>query len=467
MEMKMNHSMNYLDGILKSKSSFVTNLIVSLVLAILSVVSIFAAFKVAETYFTGGAANALPLKSLELGIWILVFVFGFFLAKALFSSSRKNAAARAVVESHTVREDTAEYSPSAPDKTAETFTELDHFNLVFSQSANALTKAEAKEKFPEIAAQSKVMRSLFSQMLKVAPTDATVLISGESGTGKELVATGIYNHSLRKGKPFIKINCVAIPEGLLESELFGHEKGSFTGATSQKQGKFELANKGTIFLDEIADMPLATQAKLLRALQEKEFERVGGTKPIKVDVRFIAATNKNLPKMVKSGQFREDLYYRLNVFSLHLPPLRERRDDIPVLLEYFMDKTSRPMQVSSTALQFLMAYAWPGNIREMKNTVERSVLMAENNIVEPSHLPSHIITMEGMSGQVMPSSLSDDASIDDRLMELEKMMITEAMIKSGGVQVKAAQLLGIKERSLWHRVKKYNIDVSMIKQLRK
>ena len=311
------------------------------------------------------------------------------------------------------------------------------------------------------------MRGLFSQILKVAPTDATVLISGESGTGKELVATGIYNHSLRKGKPFVKINCVAIPEGLLESELFGHEKGSFTGATSQKQGKFEMANKGTVFLDEIADMPLSTQAKLLRALQEKEFERVGGNKPIKVDVRFIAATNKNLPKMVQNGQFREDLYYRLNVFSLYLPPLRERRDDISTLLEYFLARSTKPIQISSTALQFLMAYSWPGNVREMKNTVERSALMAENGIIEPAHLPSHVITTTGVTGQLMAPNLPDEASIDDKLRELEKMMILEAMVKSGGVQVKAAQLLGIKERSLWHRVKKHNIDVPTIKQLRK
>ena len=460
----MNQAMNYLEGILKSKSSFGPNLVVSLVLAAISVISIFGAFKVAEIFFSGEAYTPLPLKSLQLGMVILVFASGFFLAKVLFASQRKAEPAGAEIRNPVPEEMTQDTDSK---KTAEPFSELDHFNLVFCQSANALSKTEAKDNFPDIAAQSKVMRGLFSQILKVAPTDATVLISGESGTGKELVATAVYDHSLRKGKPFIKINCVAIPEGLLESELFGHEKGSFTGATSQKQGKFELANKGTIFLDEIADMPLSTQAKLLRALQEKEFERVGGNRPIKVDVRFIAATNKNLPKMVKNGQFREDLYYRLNVFSLHLPPLRERREDIPVLLEHFLSKISKPLQVSSTALQFLMSYSWPGNIREMKNTVERSALMTEGDMIEPSHLPSHIIATEGMKGQIMAPGLSEDASIDDRLMELEKMMIMEAMIKSGGIQVKAAQLLGIKERSLWHRVKKYNIDVSMIKQLRK
>jgi transcriptional regulator with PAS, ATPase and Fis domain len=346
-------------------------------------------------------------------------------------------------------------------------TDLEQMGFIFPQITNYLSKSESREKFPDIFAQSKIMRSIFSQILKVAPTDATVLVSGESGTGKELIATSLYEHSLRNGKPFVKLNCVAIPEGLLESELFGHEKGAFTGATAQKQGKFELANKGTIFLDEIGDMPMATQAKLLRALQEKEFERVGGTKPIKVDVRFIAATNKNLANMVKNGEFREDLFYRLNVFSIHLPPLRERREDISVILEQMMKDLPRPAQVSSTALQFLMAYSWPGNIRELRNVIERSALMAENGIIEPAHLPPHILTTRGLASQSFPLEVSEESSLDDRLRDLEKLMILEAMIKAGGVQVMAAQLLGIKERSLWHRIKKHQIDVPTIKSLHK
>lgn len=455
---------NDIQELFKSKLSGTTNLLISLALGLLSILSIIAAFRITETYFTEEAQTGTYLKIMVLGVIALVFAFGFLMAKILSAPAAKNNELPPAGEC----DEEPEFSePRFPGKVKENYCEPASFNLALSQYAHALSKSEAKEKFPEIAAQSKIMRTLFSQLLKVAPTDATVLISGESGTGKELVATSIYSHSLRKGKPFIKINCVAIPEGLLESELFGHEKGSFTGATSQKQGKFEMANKGTIFLDEIADMPLSTQAKLLRALQEKEFERVGGTRPIKVDVRFIAATNKNLPKMVRDGQFREDLFYRLNVFSLVLPPLRERKEDIPVLLEYFLAKIPKPVKFSSTALQFLMAYSWPGNVREMKNTVERSALMAENGIIEPSHLPAHIITTEGMMGQLLPAALSDDASIDERLNELERMMIMEAMIKAGGVQVKAAHILGIKERSLWHRVKKHNIDVSMIKQMRK
>ena len=223
----------------------------------------------------------------------------------------------------------------------------------------------------------------------MARTDSTVLISGESGTGKELVASSLYEHSFRQGKPFIKLNCVAIPEGLLESELFGHEKGSFTGATAQKIGKFELADGGTIFLDEIGDMPLATQAKLLRILQEKEFERVGGNQTIRVDVRFIAATNKNLTEMVRQGTFREDLYYRLNVFSIHLPPLRERKEDIPLLAAHILEQMENPVKLSSEGLQILMTNSLPGNIRELQNILERAAVMTDSGMIEPRHLALH------------------------------------------------------------------------------
>jgi len=341
--------------------------------------------------------------------------------------------------------------------------ELEQLNMVLQEVTNLLSKVEAKTMFPDIIGQSNVMRSLFSQILRVAKTDATVLITGESGTGKEMVATGIFNHSLRKKKPFIKLSCVAIPEGLLESELFGHEKGAFTGATSRKIGKFELANDGTILLDEIGDMPLETQAKLLRVLQEKEFERVGGTKPIKVDVRFIASTNKDLQKLVKEGKFREDLFYRLNVFSLVLPPLRERAEDIPLLVSYFLEMAPRPARISSTALQVLLNHSWPGNIRELKNTVERAALMADDGVVEPRNIPADILSSAGMEGiQYQPQlsrvrdSGTDEAaadggeklSIDDRLRDLEIKMIREALTSTAGVQARAAELLGIKERSL-------------------
>ncbi len=236
-------------------------------------------------------------------------------------------------------------TPLFRDKVAENkkhvMDDVKEIEKVFDNVANILTLVEARELFPNVIGSSPAMRNIFKQITKVAPTDSTVLIYGESGTGKELIAQSIYEQSTRVGKPFIKINCVAIPEGLLESELFGHEKGSFTGAVAQKKGKFELADNGTIFLDEIGDMPMATQAKLLRVLQEKEFERVGGNVSIRVDVRFIAATNKDLPKLIKQGHFREDLYFRLNVFSVSLPPLRDRREDIPLLASFFLSKQEK------------------------------------------------------------------------------------------------------------------------------
>ncbi|RLB91718.1 MAG: hypothetical protein DRH50_10655, partial [Deltaproteobacteria bacterium] len=235
------------------------------------------------------------------------------------------------------------------------------------------------------------MERIYEVVGRVSPTDSTVLITGESGTGKELVADLIHNQSKRRDMPFIKLNCVAIPEGLLESELFGHEKGAFTGAYARRQGKFELAHKGTLFLDEIGDMSPPTQAKILRVLQEREFERVGGGKTIKVDVRIIAATNKDLKKKVAGGAFREDLYYRLNVVNIHLPPLRERRGDIPILAAHFLElknmRTGRKIKdFSSDALDILINYPWPGNVRELKNTVERAVILTEGNIIDSTCL---------------------------------------------------------------------------------
>jgi len=338
--------------------------------------------------------------------------------------------------------------------------DIKHLHKVLDQVANLLGKVEARELFPEIIGQSRAMRGIFGQILKVAPTDSTVLISGESGTGKELVATSMHEHSLRKGRPFVKINCVAIPEGLLESELFGHEKGAFTGAIAQKKGKFELADGGAIFLDEIGDMPPATQAKLLRVLQEKEFERVGGAQTIRVDVRFITATNKNLPEMIKTGAFREDLFYRLNVFPLHLPPLRERREDIPFLIAHFLEKPGKDLTVSQRAMQLILGYGWPGNIRELQNVIERAAVFADKTI-EAAHLPAALTAEVSFVDGVSEHA----GSLDERLGEIEKGMIIEAINRAGGVQARAAQLLGINPRSLWHRVKKHQIDVSTLKKL--
>lgn len=340
-----------------------------------------------------------------------------------------------------------------------------YYSQVFDQITSILSKVEAKELFPGMIGQSAIMRGIFTEILKVARTDSTVLISGESGTGKELVATSLYEHSFRRDKPFIKLNCVAIPEGLMESELFGHEKGSFTGATSQKTGKFELADGGTIFLDEIGDMPLATQAKLLRVLQEKEFERVGGNKTIRVDVRFIAATNKNLPEMVRQGTFREDLYYRLNVFSIHLPPLRDRKEDIPLLVAHILDKMPNNVKLSSEGMQVLMANPLPGNIRELQNILERAAVLTDSGTIEPRHLALNVHS--SVPTQILRTEESQAGSIDKRLEEIEKGLIIEALSRSGGVQVKAAEFLGINQRSLWHRIKKLGIDVDSLKNQQK
>jgi transcriptional regulator with PAS, ATPase and Fis domain len=338
---------------------------------------------------------------------------------------------------------------------------LQQFTSVFDQVTSVLSRIDARHFFPNIIGESLAIRGLLSLIKKVAPTESTVLILGESGTGKELVATSIHENSERKDKPFIKLNCAAIPEELLESELFGHEKGAFTGATHFKPGKFDMANRGTIFLDEIGDMPLNLQAKILRVIQEQEFYRVGGSRTIKVDVRFIASTNKNLEKMVQEGTFREDLYYRLNVFTLHLPPLRERKEDIPLMVDYFLQNSPKKVEISSVALQMLMAFSWPGNIRELKNSIESAAVIAENGFIEPAQLPAKITGAfnQNQTDFKFPTNIP----LDERIAEIEKSMIIEALRKTGGVQIRATELLGINQRSLWHRIKKHNIDVKSIK----
>jgi transcriptional regulator with PAS, ATPase and Fis domain len=354
----------------------------------------------------------------------------------------------------------------APTVKSEEQEDITHdFNQVtklFNNVADILSNVEAKELFPHIICSSESMRNIFTRIVKVAPTDSTVLISGESGTGKELIASSIYEHSMRKSKPFVKINCVAIPEGLLESELFGHEKGSFTGAVEQKKGKFEIADKGTIFLDEIGDMPSATQAKLLRVLQEKEFERVGGTKQIHVDIRFIAATNKNLLEMIKDGKFREDLYFRLNVFSVFLPALRDRKEDIIPIANYFLESLPQRARLSTSVLQELIGYSWPGNVRELRNVLEQASILSENGVIELRHLSEELLKKKNSFNM---AALGDNIALDTRLELIEKEIIVEALRKTGGIQVKAADILGINQRSLWHRIKKLQIDVDNLKNL--
>ncbi len=307
---------------------------------------------------------------------------------------------------------------------------------------------------PNIVGESGEMKKVFSFIEKVAPSDSTVLIRGESGTGKELIATTIHYQSKRKGKPIIKVNCAALPEGLIESELFGHEKGAFTGAVRRKPGRFELAQGGTIFLDEIGDLPLSTQTKILRVIQEKTFERVGGTSTLAADVRILAATNKGLEQEVKVGRFREDLYYRLNVIPISLPPLRERREDLPNLMEFFMDKfrskLSKNVRLSREAVDALLAYDYPGNVRELENIIERCVTLAETDVIAGEELPIPLMKERQNDGRALLSGIAADA---------EKNHIVSVLKTVNGNRTKAAEVLGISRKTLWEKVKSYRIDI--------
>ena len=311
--------------------------------------------------------------------------------------------------------------------------------------------------FEELIGSNQALVRALEAAQRVAPTDLTVLIEGESGTGKELLAQAIHRRSARKDGPLVAVNCAAIPEGLLESELFGHERGAFTGAIRTRVGRFELASGGTLFLDEIGDMPLAMQAKILRALEERKIERVGGGRPTDVDVRIIAATNQTLSRLVDEGRFRTDLFYRLRGIQLRLPPLRERLDDLPELINTFLDRARLRLSrttatLSNDALQCLWVYAWPGNIRELKHVLEGAVLLSDG-VILPEHLPPAIQT-PGVQQCATPSGRSLDEAIDD----LERQLILAALGRAGGVQVRAARLLGITEQSLWYRIKKHGIQ---------
>ncbi len=353
--------------------------------------------------------------------------------------------------------------------------DMGRFTMVFDRVTELLSKVESRQLFPDIIGQSRAMRGVFNQIVKVAPKDSTVLITGETGTGKELFAQSIHQHSKRQKHPFVAINCAAIPEGLLESELFGHERGAFTGANSAKPGKFEMADGGTLFLDEIGDMPLDTQAKILRAIEENTIERVGAVQSIDVDVRFIAATNRNLEELVDTGIFRRDLFYRLNVFHIMLPPLRNRREDIPLLAEKFLSQRGTHARLSSGALQLLMSDDWPGNVRELKNALESAAVLADGPIV-PANLPVSIHKRGSQSpaddqrsmelGQAAVDALAPEKGngLDTCVRQFERQMIIDALHRTGGVQVKAADLLGIKPRSLWHRIKKHEINVTDFKR---
>ena len=428
-------------------------IIIPFIITGLTILAGIISFRLTKYNLGQGADPAQPVFWFIILVGILTFVIGFALVRFILKPVEQFVAKAVKL---------ASISGGRTDKRKEwSVNKIEQFTTVFDRVTSVLSRMDARHFFPQIIGESLAMRGLLSLIKKVAPTDSTVLILGESGTGKELVATSIYENCLRKNKPFIKLNCAAIPTELLESELFGHEKGAFTGATKFKPGKFDMANAGTLFLDEIGDMPLNLQSKILRVIQEKEFYRVGGSNTVKVDVRFIASTNQNLEKLVQDGQFREDLYYRLNVFTLHLPPLRERKEDIPLLVDYFLRNLPKRVEISSVALQMMMAYAWPGNIRELKNVIESAAVIAENGFIEPAQLPGQITGAFNTDSREV--SLPANLPLDERLNEIEKSMIIEALRKTGGVQVRATELLGINQRSLWHRIKKHKIDVKSIK----
>ncbi len=329
---------------------------------------------------------------------------------------------------------------------------LEKKNLA-TENVNLKERLRDKFSLDNIIGQSEAMQQVYRMVEKVAPTDATVLIRGESGTGKELIAQAIHQLSPRANATFMAVNCAALADTLLESELFGHEKGAFTGAERQKRGRFELAHGGTLFLDEIGDISLATQVKLLRVLQQKEIMRVGGEEVIPVDVRTIAATNRNIEEMMKNEQFREDLYYRLNVFPIQLPPLRERKEDIPDLVAHFLKKNNVPEdKIEPRTITALMKYDWPGNIRELENIVERMIIMAGDESITPDLLPPHIKSFVPTGATISFDIPPEGISID----EVEKNLIYSALEKAGGNKSKAAKLLGITRRKLYSMMERLN-----------
>jgi len=328
-----------------------------------------------------------------------------------------------------------------------------------SQEVTRLRRGlEEVREFSALIGRHPRMQDVYKIIGRIAGTDVTVLLRGESGTGKELVARAVHSYSRRSGRPFVAVSCAAIPITLLESEMFGHERGAFTDAKERRLGKFELAHGGTLYLDEIGDMPLELQSKLLRALQERTIERLGGHEPIRVDVRVLAATNRDLEAMVKENRFREDLYYRLNVIPIDVPPLRQRRDDIAVLMDYFLHKHSAPggrqMKISADARKLLMDYAWPGNVRQLESAIERAMLLAESDEITIEDLPVEIrssVRTEGSGGfKLPPEGISFE--------ELERSLIIQAMEQTGWNITRAAKLLGLSFRTLQYRLDKFGIE---------
>ncbi len=332
--------------------------------------------------------------------------------------------------------------------------------LVRARAENTYFRQEQNKKISDsIIGDSAAMKEIKEQVAKASSVDSTVLITGESGTGKEVIARAIHAQSTRKDKPFIKVDCASLAEGILESELFGHERGSFTGATTRKQGRFELADRGTLFLDEIGNLSAQTQLKLLRVLQDKSFERVGGNKTLQVDVRIISATNVDLKKLIKEGTFREDLFYRLHIVPINLPPLRKRKTDIPTLVHHFGGKLSnkigRPFEITPAALEMLKTYDWPGNIRELMNVLERISVLAKNQVIDVEDLPIEI----GKSNEINELKKGiKNLTLDEALEEVEKRLILKAFHETGGVKTRTAEKLGIKTSALYYKLEKYGIS---------
>ena len=342
---------------------------------------------------------------------------------------------------------------------------IEHYGLI-REIRRLRDEATPRSGFGGMIGKSPSMRAVYQLIEKVAPTPSSVLITGESGTGKELVARAIHNHSPRRDAPFISVNCAALSEHLLESELFGHEKGAFTDAVVMRKGRFELADTGTLFLDEVGEMPPQLQAKLLRVLQDKSFERVGGNATLQVDVRILAATNKELKDEVDKGHFREDLYYRLNVIHIHLAPLRERVDDIPALVSHFIEKNSRslgrPLDISPEALRLLISLPWEGNVRELENTIERAAILCNSDRIEPEDVQpdsSQLVNAhEWSTGLELNQFIPDNLSLAEVLNGIEERLVRKALDDTGHVQARAAEQLGITKSLLQYKMKKYKLQ---------
>jgi DNA-binding NtrC family response regulator len=355
--------------------------------------------------------------------------------------------------------------------------DIDELRLIITRSLS--TKALEQEvkfrreemdksfDFGNIIGKSKLMKEIFKVVKQIADSKSTALIMGDSGTGKELISRAIHYNSNRKSYPFVTINCAAIPDTLIESELFGHEKGAFTNAIERKLGRFEVAHQGTLFLDEIGELSLATQAKILRFLEEREFNRVGGSKTIKVDVRLITATNKDLNQLIKKGSFREDLYYRINVIPIVIPPLRERKEDIPILIDHFINKFSvennkNVKGISKEALELLMQYEWPGNVRELENLVERVIALTFNEYIQLNELPLSFKNTPKING-LKESILDGKVSFLQGEEEFEREVISEALKKTNYIQSRAAEILGISRRILKYKMDKLGINQNKVK----